>query len=50
MLIKKPADIRESEVTPQSWYVRRREFLQVAGSTAVAVALAQNPRRRSSRT
>ena len=38
MLIKKPSDIRESEVTPQSWYVRRREFLQVAGSTAVAVA------------
>jgi sulfoxide reductase catalytic subunit YedY len=38
MLITKPADIRVSEVTPQSWYVRRREFLQVAGSTAVAVA------------
>jgi sulfoxide reductase catalytic subunit YedY len=38
MLIKKAPDIRESEVTPQSWYVRRREFLQVAGSTAVAVA------------
>ena len=38
MLIKKSPDIRESEVTPRSWYVRRREFLQVAGSTAVAVA------------
>jgi methionine sulfoxide reductase catalytic subunit len=38
MLIKHAPDIRESEVTPQSWYVRRREFLQVAGSTAVAVA------------
>ena len=38
MLIKKAPDIRESEVTPPSWYVRRREFLQVAGSTAVAVA------------
>ena len=38
MLIKKSPDIRESEVTPESWYVRRREFLQVAGSTAVAVA------------
>ena len=38
MLIKKAPDIRESEVTPRSWYVRRREFLQVAGSTAVAVA------------
>ena len=38
MLIKKAADLRESEVTPQDLYVRRREFLQVAGSTAVAVA------------
>jgi sulfoxide reductase catalytic subunit YedY len=38
MLIKKSSDIRESEVTPPSWYVRRREFLRVAGSTAVAVA------------
>src|SRR5262245_39789234 len=38
MLIKKAPDIRESEVTPRSWYVRRREFLQVAGSTAVAAA------------
>jgi len=39
MLIKKAPDIRESEVTPRSWYVRRREFLQVAGSTAVAAAV-----------
>jgi methionine sulfoxide reductase catalytic subunit len=38
MLIKKASDIRESEVTPQAWYGRRRDFLQVAGSTAVAVA------------
>ena len=38
MLIKKPVDLRESDVTPQSLYVRRREFLQVAGSTAVAMA------------
>ncbi len=37
MLIKKTPDIRESEVTPKSWYVRRREFLK-AGATAVAVA------------
>jgi methionine sulfoxide reductase catalytic subunit len=40
MLIKKPADIRESEVTPKALYVRRREFLKVAGSTAVAVTAA----------
>ena len=39
MLIKKTPDIRESEVTPQSLYVRRREFLKAAGSTA-AVAVA----------
>ena len=38
MLIKKPVDLRESDVTPQSLYLRRREFLQVAGSTAVAMA------------
>ena len=38
MLIKKAADLRESEVTPKDLYLRRREFLQVAGSTAVAVA------------
>jgi sulfoxide reductase catalytic subunit YedY len=38
MLIKKAPDIRESDVTPKSAYLRRREFLQVAGSTAAAVA------------
>ena len=27
MLIKKPADIRESEVTPKELYLRRREFI-----------------------
>jgi sulfoxide reductase catalytic subunit YedY len=40
MLIKKPADIRESEVTPKDVYVRRREFLKVAGNTALAVTVA----------
>ncbi|MCC7124880.1 MAG: protein-methionine-sulfoxide reductase catalytic subunit MsrP [Acidobacteria bacterium] len=38
MLVKPASDIRESEVTPEKWYARRREFLKVAGSTAVAVA------------
>ena len=38
MLIKKAADLRESDVTPREFYLRRREFLAVAGSTAVAVA------------
>jgi sulfoxide reductase catalytic subunit YedY len=40
MLIKKAADIRESEVTPRDVYLRRREFLKVAGSTALAVTAA----------
>ena len=38
MLIKKAADIRESEVTPKELYVRRREFIAAAGVTAAAVA------------
>jgi sulfoxide reductase catalytic subunit YedY len=55
MLIKKPADLRESDVTPKELFVKRREFLAAAGVTAAAVAtnglgllgdadvLAQNP-------
>jgi len=38
MLIKKQADIRESEVTPQALYLRRREFLQATGASLVAAA------------
>src|SRR6187431_2751317 len=38
MLIKKPVDIRESEVTPKELFLRRREFLAAAGVTAAAVA------------
>ncbi len=38
MLIKKAPDLKESDVTPKELYLRRREFLTVAGSTAVAVA------------
>jgi methionine sulfoxide reductase catalytic subunit len=37
MLIKTPPDIRESEVTSRDIYIRRREFLKVAGNTALAV-------------
>jgi sulfoxide reductase catalytic subunit YedY len=40
MLIKKTADLRESDVTPRDIYVRRREFLKVAGNTALAVTAA----------
>src|SRR5688572_9974714 len=38
MLIKKAADLRESDVTPKELFLRRREFLAAAGTTAVAVA------------
>jgi sulfoxide reductase catalytic subunit YedY len=38
MVIKQTPDLRESDVTPKELYLRRREFLAVAGSTAVAVA------------
>jgi len=40
MLIKKPADIRESEVTPKPLFLRRREFITVAGSMAAVAATA----------
>ena len=36
MLIKKPTDILPSEITPQAWYVRRREFLRQAAALGVA--------------
>ena len=39
MLIKKPEDMKSSEITPKSWYVNRRTFLAamgVAGTAAVA--------------
>jgi sulfoxide reductase catalytic subunit YedY len=38
MLIKKAADLRESDVTPKELFVRRREFIAAAGVTAAAVA------------
>ena len=40
MLIKKAPDLRESDVTPHDIYIRRREFLKVAGNTALAVTAA----------
>jgi methionine sulfoxide reductase catalytic subunit len=38
MLIKKPADLRESDVTPKELFLKRREFIAAAGITAAAVA------------
>ncbi|MDA1184991.1 MAG: protein-methionine-sulfoxide reductase catalytic subunit MsrP [Acidobacteria bacterium] len=44
MLIRKPTDIPFSEVTPQSLYLRRREFFQAAASGALAAATVLAPR------
>src|SRR5205814_3649637 len=40
MLIKRPADIPSSEITPQRTYLNRREFMRAAGVGAGAVAAA----------
>src|SRR3954469_21572754 len=36
MLIKRPADIRSSEITDKKLYVNRRQFIQAAGAIAGA--------------
>ncbi len=41
MLIKKPSDIRYSEVTPKSLYMNRRKFMAGAAAAAGVAALAQ---------
>jgi len=41
MLVKRPPDIRYSEVTPRRLYLRRREF--IVGSAALAACAAANP-------
>src|SRR5437868_422532 len=38
MLIRHPADIRSSEITPKSLYVNRRQFMGAAAGTAIAAA------------
>lgn len=38
MLIKKPADLRWSDVTPKNLYLRRREFIKAAGTMAAGAA------------
>lgn len=38
MLIKKPDDVRSSEITPESVYRNRREFLRAAGFASVVSA------------
>jgi sulfoxide reductase catalytic subunit YedY len=39
MLIKRPDDIRPSEITSQDVYLRRREFIKAAGLAAIAAAV-----------
>ena len=39
MLILKPSDIRSSEITPKSVYLRRREFIQASAAALVAAGL-----------
>ncbi|MGH9257391.1 MAG: protein-methionine-sulfoxide reductase catalytic subunit MsrP [Vicinamibacterales bacterium] len=43
MLIRKPPDIRYSEVTPKAVYLRRREFIQTAAAATVGAATALSP-------
>jgi len=38
MLIKKPSDLRESDVTPKELFLARREFIRAASVTAAAAA------------
>jgi len=38
MLIKRPTDVRSSEITDKKWYLNRRQFIQAAGGTAAATA------------
>ena len=38
MLIKRPADIRSSEITGKTTYLNRRQFIQAAGGTAAVLA------------
>ena len=40
MLIRKAPDLRFSEITPKSLYLRRREFLQTAAGAAIGAAAA----------
>src|ERR1041384_4366987 len=40
MLIRKAPDLRFSDITPKSLYLRRREFLQTAAGAALGAAAA----------
>src|SRR5262249_42602664 len=40
MLIRHAPDLRFSDITPKTWYLRRREFLQTAAGAALGAAAA----------
>ena len=40
MLIKKPADINSSEITPKDVYMNRRQFILAASATAISTGVA----------
>jgi methionine sulfoxide reductase catalytic subunit len=40
MMIKRPADVRPSEITDEQLYLRRRDFIRLAGGAAVGAAAA----------
>ena len=40
MLLKKDPDIPSSEITDERWYLRRREFIRLAGGAAIAAVAA----------
>ncbi len=40
MLIKRPSDIKASEITPEGLYLNRREFIRASSGAAVGVAFA----------
>ena len=43
MLIRKAPDLRYSDITPKSVYLRRREFIQAAGIAALGAAATVSP-------
>ena len=40
MLIRKSPAVRSNEITDEQWYLRRREFMRIAGGAAIAAAAA----------
>ncbi len=43
MLIRKPTDIRPSEITPKDFYLKRREFIKAAAALSAAAVAGCGP-------